>query len=55
MAKRRHTRRRRPRRGLGILYKLISVVAISATIVAALTLFFKVDTITVSRTNRYSS
>lgn len=55
MAKRRHTRRRRHRRGLGILYKLISVVAISAAIVAALTLFFKVDTITISGTTRYSS
>ena len=55
MAKRRHARRRRHRRSFGILYKLLSAVAISAAIVAALTLFFKVDTVTVSGTSRYSS
>ena len=54
MAKRRHVRRRR-RRGVGILYKLLSVIVISAAIVAALTLFFKVDSITVSGTTQYSS
>ena len=37
---RRHTRRRRHRRGLGILYRLLSVVAISAAIVAALIAVF---------------
>ena len=51
---RRHTRRRH-RRGLGILYRLLSVVVISAAIVAALILFFKVETISVSGTSRYSS
>lgn len=53
MAKRRHTRRRRSR-GLGVLYKLLSVVVISAAIVAALILFFKVHTITVSGITQYS-
>lgn len=55
MASRRHTRRRRHHRGLGVLYKLLSVVVISAAIVAAVTLFFRVDTITVSGTMQYSS
>lgn len=56
MAKRRHTRRRRRHhRGLGVLYKLLSVIAISAAIVVALTLFFKVNNITVSGTTQYSS
>lgn len=54
MAKRRHVRRRR-RRGFGVLYKLLSVIVISAAIVAALTLFFKVDGVTVSGTTQYSS
>ena len=52
---RRHTRRRRHRRGFGILYKLLSVVVISAAIVAALIMFFKVETISVSGTTQYSS
>lgn len=55
MARRRHTRRRRHHRGFGLLYKLLSVVVISAAIVVALTLFFKVDSITVSGVTQYSS
>ena len=54
MAKRRHARRRR-RRGFGVLYKLISVIVISVAIVAALTLFFKVDSVTVSGVTKYSN
>ena len=50
MARRRHTRRRRHHRSVAVLYKLLSVVVISGAIVAALTLFFKVETITVSGT-----
>ena len=45
MARRRHTRRRRHHRSVAVLYKLLSVVVISGAIVAALTLFFKVETI----------
>ncbi len=55
MARRRRTRRWRHRRGLGILYKLLSVIVISAAIVAALIMFFKVDKITVSGVTQYSS
>ena len=55
MARRRHTRRRRHHRSAAVLYKLLSVVVISGAIVAALTLFFKVETITVSGTTEYSS
>lgn len=55
MAKRRHTRRRRHHRGFGVLYKLLSVIVISAAIVIALTLFFKVDSISVSGVTQYSS
>lgn len=54
MAKRRHARRRR-HHGFGVLYKLISVIVISAAIVAALTLFFKVDSVAVSGVTQYSS
>lgn len=55
MARRRHTRRRRHHRSVAVLYKLLSVVVISGAIVAALTLFFKVETIMVSGTTEYSS
>lgn len=55
MARRRHPRRRRHHRSFGVLYKLLSVIVISAAIVVALTLFFKVDTISVSGTTQYGS
>ena len=55
MARRRHKRRRRHHRSVAVLYKLLSVVVISGAIVAALTLFFKVETITVSGATEYSS
>ncbi len=51
MAKR--NRRRRRRRSYGVLYKVISLLVICAVIVAALTLFFKVRTITVTGDSQY--
>ncbi len=54
MARRRHTRRRRHHRGFGVLYKLLSAIVISAAIVVALTLFFKVDAVSVSGVTQYS-
>ena len=51
---RRRRRRRHHRRGFGILYKLLSVVLISAAIVVALTLFFRVETIDVTGATRYT-
>lgn len=51
----RRTNRRRRRRGrYGFLYKLLSVLVICAAIVAALTLFFKVNTIVVSGQSHYT-
>ena len=58
MARRRNSNRRRRRGSFGFLYKLLSTLAICAVVVAALTLFFRVDTIEVSGTarllNKYS-
>ena len=45
MARRRHSNRRRRRGNFGFLYKLLSVLVICGAVVAALTLFFRVDTI----------
>ena len=53
MARRRKSNRRR-RGHFGVLYKLLSVLAICAAIVIALTLFFKVDTIVVTGQERYT-
>ena len=55
MARKHHSRRRRHHRGFGILYKLLSVIVISAAIVVALIMFFKVDGITVSGSTSYSA
>ena len=55
MAKRRKSSRRRRRGSFGFLYKLLSMLIISATIVVAITLFFKVNTIYVSGNQRYTS
>jgi cell division protein FtsQ len=55
MARRRNSNRRRRRGSFGFLYKLLSTLAICAVVVAALTLFFRVDTIEVSGTARYSA
>ena len=54
MARRRHSNRRRRRGNFGFLYKLLSVLVICAAVVMALTLFFRVDTIRVTGTERYT-
>ena len=54
MARRRHSNRRRRRGNFGFLYKLLSVLVICGAVVAALTLFFRVDHIVVSGTQRYT-
>lgn len=51
---RRHNRRRRRRGSLGPLLRVLSVLLTAAAIVAALTLFFKVDQVVVSGNDRYS-
>lgn len=53
MARRRNYNRHRRGR-FGFLYKLLSVLAICAVIVVALTLFFQVDTITITGEKKYS-
>ena len=55
MARRRHSNRRRRRGNSGFLYKLLSVLAICAAVVLALTLFFRVDSIVVTGEERYSA
>lgn len=55
MARRRRTRRRRHRGSSGFLYKLLSVLVICACLVAALTLFFRVDTVVVTGQSRYTA
>ena len=54
MARRRHSNRRRRRGNFGFLYKLLSVLVICAAMVMALTLFFRVDTIEGTGTERYT-
>ena len=54
MARRRHSNRRRRRGNFGFLYKLLSVLVICAAVVMALTLFFRVDTIEGTGTERYT-
>lgn len=54
MARRKHSKRRRRRGSFGFLYKLLSVAVICTAIVLALTLFFRVETITVSGQRRYT-
>ena len=53
MARRRRNNRRR-RGHFGVLYKLLSVLAICGAIIAALTLFFRVDTVVVTGQERYT-
>lgn len=55
MARRRKSNRRRRRGSFGFLYKLLSTLAICAVVVAALTLFFRVDTIEVTGMERYTA
>ena len=51
----RRGRNNRRRRGhFGVLYKLLSVLAICGAIIAALTLFFRVDTVVVTGQERYT-
>lgn len=54
MARRRRNRRRR-RGSLGPLLRVLSVLLTAVAIVAALTLFFKVDQVVVSGNSRYST
>lgn len=54
MARRRKNNRRRRRGRFRFLYKLLSMLAICAVIVLALTMFFKVNTIKISGENRYT-
>lgn len=55
MARSRYSNRRRRRGSSGFLYKLLSVLVICGCLVAALTLFFRVDTIQVSGQSRYTA
>ena len=55
MAKKRKNRRRRARGSFGPLLRLLSVVLTAVVIVAALTLFFKVETVSVSGNSRYTA
>jgi len=54
MAKRRHSNRRHRRGSFGFLYKMLSMLVICGAIIAALTLFFRVDTIVVTGEQRYT-
>lgn len=54
MARRRHSKRR-GRGSFGFLYKLLSVFLICAAIIAAMTLFFRVDEIVVIGQKRYTA
>ena len=55
MARRKHTKRRRGRGSFGFLYKLLSVLLICGAIIAAMTLFFRVDNIVVTGQKRYTA
>lgn len=55
MARRKYSNRRRRRGSFGFLYKLLSVIVICVAIVAALTLFFRVDEISVTGQLRYTA
>ena len=55
MARRKHTKRRRGRGSFGFLYKLLSVLLICGAILAAMTLFFRVDKIAVTGQKRYTA
>ncbi|MFR7894241.1 MAG: FtsQ-type POTRA domain-containing protein [Dysosmobacter sp.] len=54
MARRRGSARRRRRGGSGFLYKLLSVFLICGCLVAAITLFFRVDTVVITGEKRYT-
>ena len=54
MARRRGSARRRRRGGSGFLDKLLSVLLICGCLVAAITLFFRVDTVVITGEKRYT-
>ena len=54
MARRRGSARRRRRGGSGFLYKLLSVFLICGCLVAAITLFFRVDPVIITGEQRYT-
>ncbi len=54
MARRRHSKRKRRRGSFGFLYKVLSMLVICGCLVAALTLFFRVNTIVVTGQERYT-
>ena len=54
MARRRGSARRRRRGSGGFLYKLLSVLLICGCLVAAITLFFRVDTVIITGERRYT-
>jgi len=54
MARRRNSNRRRRRGSFRFLYKLLSVLVICGAVIAALTLFFRVDTVVVTGQQRYT-
>ena len=54
MARRRHSNRKRRRGSFGFLYKVLSMLVICGCLVAALTLFFRVNTIVVTGQQRYT-
>lgn len=54
MARRRHSNRKRRRGSFGFLYKVLSMLVICGCLVAALTLFFRVNTIVVTGQERYT-
>lgn len=54
MARRRGSARRRRRGSGGFLYKLLSVMLICGCLVAAVTLFFRVDTVVITGEQRYT-
>lgn len=52
---RRHTRRRRRRGRFGFLYKLLSVLAVAAAVAVACVVFFRISTVTVEGSQRYTA
>ena len=53
-AQKRNSRRRRRRRGSSVFVTLLCIVLIMAAVLAAMTIFFKVRTVTVTGESRYS-
>lgn len=54
MARKRASMRRRRRRSGGVVYRLLSVTVICVCVVAAITLFFRVESVVISGNVRYS-